>query len=104
MKDAAVVNQAGRENFSLGQAGICAGFAGKAEFTISGIVQGDEGQRGEHVVCHDNPAGVNAKVFQRANEQLSQCICSHLAQHGGGTAVGLQGSQKIAGRAAGIDG
>ena len=57
-----------------------------------------------HVFVIGGSNGLSDKVLVRANEQLSQCICSHLAQHGGGTAVGLQGGQKIAGRAAGIGG
>lgn len=84
----------------LGQAGIGAGLAGKAEFPISLGIQRDERHGGEGSGVFYDAAGLNAAIGGGLDEQAAKAVVPDLPDHCGGAAVFLQCGEKIAGRAA----
>lgn len=84
----------------LGQAGIGAGLAGKAEFPVSIGIQRDERHGGKGSGVFYDTTGLNAAIGGGLNEQTAKAVVPDLPDHCGGAAVFLQCGEKIAGRAA----
>ena len=84
----------------LGQAGIGAGLAGKAEFPVSSGIQRNERHGGEGSGVFYDAAGLNAAVGGGLNEQAAKAVVPDLPDHCGGAAVFLQCGEEIAGRTA----
>ena len=84
----------------LGQAGIGAGLAGKAEFPVSLGIQCDECHGGKGSGVFYDATGLNAAIGGGLNEQAAKAVVPGLPDHCSGAAVFLQCSEKIAGRAA----
>ena len=84
----------------LGQAGIGAGLAGKAEFPVSLGIQRDKCHGREDRSVHYDALGGNAAIGGGFNEQAAKAVVPDLPDHCGGAAVFLQCGEKIAGRTA----
>ena len=101
MKDPCLINQ-GQIQFFGGQAGIRAGLAGEGKFPVSGFVQRDKCQRGEHIVGNHQSAGFNSGFAQGSGQQTAESVGAHFSHQGGFRAEFGQRGQKIGGRAAGV--
>ena len=84
------------------QAGIRAGFPGKAEVAVSGLVKGDKCQGGKHSGINQNAIGGNSGFLQSANQKMPKGIIAHLSQKRSGAAIPVQCRQQVSRRAAGI--
>lgn len=87
-------------NIAFGQAGICTGLAGKAEFPVSISIQRDERHGGKGSGVFYDAAGLNAAIGGGFNEQAAKAVVPDLPDHCGGAAVFLQCGEEITGRTA----